>query len=148
MARRAGIGNPELLGEFGRYEAEGVTAHKVVGDSLFNPRHVAGRALAPRAHFSMMRMFADSPMESGGVIFCMAAETQLVANDNKIRWVFIAVHLMAIKATHLAVIHHTLDKIIALHTVLVRRAILPVIEILGPQARFFKLPDVDESLTW
>ena len=77
----------------------------------------------------------------------MTTQTKCIAGDDEIGPIGIAVNLVAIEASHAAVVHGALDKIIALHAIFVRRCILPEIEVLRAQARYFQIPDIGKPLS-
>ena len=105
--------------------------HVVVLDGLLNVRHVARYALTPGTVLRVMGVLADSPFEARGILFVVAAQAKRVALFDKVRFVLVAVYLMAIEATDLAVVHRALNEVVALHPILVRRQISELIEIRG-----------------
>ena len=79
--------------------------------------HVAGDALTASTACCVMRMFADCSAQACGILFVVTGEAELVSTEGQIGDSF-AVDLVTIEAAHLAVIHQTLDEIIALHATL------------------------------
>ena len=146
MARRAGIRDAGLLGLLRRNKSECMCADVVVFDRLLYAGHVAGDALTAGTACGVMRMFADRAAQTCGILLVVAGEAELVSTEGKIGD-SVAVDLVAIEAAHLAVIHETLHKIIALHAVLVRSEIGKLKEIGGAGFQFFEVPIVGEALT-
>lgn len=120
MASAAWIWNPELIGEGWRDEAEGVAAYEIITERNGDFRHMAGGAFAAGAAFFVVRVFRNRRVRPGWRLRRMAGNTKLISNRSQVRRVLVAVDLMTIKAAHLAVIHHALRKIVALHAILVR----------------------------
>lgn len=103
--------------------------HKIIAQCLLDLRHVARNALASGTTRGVVRMLADRAVQAGGVFRVMTAQTKLVSGSNQIGRVLIAVHVVAIEAADVAVIHHALREIVALHPVFVRGAVGPIKEI-------------------
>src|SRR6185437_4076990 len=57
-----------------------------------------------------------------------------------------AMYVVAVKAAQLAVVHRALDKVIALHAVLVRRKVRKLKEIRRPRPQLLKLPEIREPI--
>ena len=144
MARRAGIRDAGLLSLLRRNESECVRGDVVVFDGLLYAGHVAGDALTARAVCGVMRMFTDRAAQAGGILLVVAGEAEFVSTDGKIGDCF-AVDLVAIEAAHLAVIHETLHKIIALHAVFMPREIGKLKEIVGSGFQFFEVPIIGQA---
>ena len=142
MARVARVWDAELLGHLWPDESKGVAADELTLDSDFDIRHVACRALAASAFFGMMRMFSDRGAQACRIVLGMTAEAKLIARCNQIGRVAAAVNVMAIETAEAAMVHVTVYEIVALHPVLVRSAVRPVIEVLNTKLRLFKTPGV------
>ncbi len=120
MTGGAGIGDSELLGQARRDESESVAAYIVVPERLRNFRHMASSAFAARAFGSVMGMLIDRSLQSCRIRASVTTETKRIAGDDEIGSIGIAVNLVAIEASHAAVVHGALDKIIPLHAIFVR----------------------------
>ena len=144
MARRARIRDAGLLSLLRRNETKGVRGDVVVLDGLLDARHVAGDALTASTACCVMRMFADCSAQACGILFVVTGEAELVSTEGQIGDSF-AVDLVTIEAAHLAVIHQTLDEIIALHAVFVRGEIGKLEEIGSAGLQFFEVPIVGQA---
>ena len=148
VAARAGVRDTELKGKLWRNEAEGVAAYVVIAESLCDFGHVAGGALASGAGFGVVCVLAYGSVQTGGVVAVVAPEAEAIAFDREIRSVLVTVHLVAIKAAKPAMVHDAFREVVALHSVLVRRCILPEVEILRAELRVLQVPDVGEPIAW
>ena len=120
----ARIRNLELIAHRRSDELERVAAHVDVGDGLLDLRHVAGDAFAAGAAALMMRVIFDawryadrwaiSGRDSRG-----RSSPPAFAAAHRSR----AVHVMTDAQVTPRRIHDALDEIVALHAVLVRRAV-------------------------
>ena len=130
MARSTRIRNPRLLRLRRRNKPERMRAHKILFDRLLDLRHMARHTRAPRTPLRMMRMFAHRPTKPRRIVhpLRMARQAKRIPPRNQVRRILIAMHLVAIEAPHLPVIHIALHKIVPLHAVLVRRHIRILIE--------------------
>src|SRR4051794_769370 len=115
---------------FGRSnEAEGVSAHVDVGDSLLDSRHVAGDALIAAGARLMVRV----RLHTGGArtverTRAVAGQAQDGSGLNQIRIVRRAVHVVATEAGDPVGVHSALHEIVALHAVLMSCAVGKVSE--------------------
>lgn len=131
MARVAGVWDAELLGHLWPDKSECMAADELTLDGDFDLRHVACRALASSAFFGMMRMFSDRGAQACGIVVGVTAEAKLISGCDQVGRVATAVNIMAIKTAETAMIHVAVHEIVALHPVLVRSAVRPVIEVLN-----------------
>ena len=145
MARGAWIGYAGLLSLLWRDEAEGVRRDVVVFDGLLDSGHVAGNALAARTVGRVMSVLTDSAVQTGRIQASMAAETERISTYGE-SGDGAAVHLMAIEATDLTVIHVALHEIVALHAVFVRCEIGELIEVGCAGLGVLELPVVGQSV--
>ena len=120
MTGIARIGYTQLLCLCRRDESKCVRANKVVLDRLLDFRHVASNALAARASLGVVSVFAYRAAQSRSILFVVTKQAKRIARHGQIRWVRIAVNLVAIKTSQTAMVHVALDKVVALHPVLVR----------------------------
>ena len=141
MARGAWIRDAGLLSLLWRDEAKGVRRDIVIFDGLFDTRHVAGNALAACTAGGVMSVLTDSAMQAGGILTGVATEAERISAYGK-SGDGAAVHLVAIEAADLAVIHVALHKIVALHAVLVRSEIGELVEVGDARPGLFELPVV------
>src|ERR1700733_172185 len=77
----------------------------------------------------------------------MAVQTEFVGGHPQLRVMACAVHIVACCAGHAMTVHHALNEIIALHTVLMRRAISEMREVGLTQRDVVKLPVVHKTKT-
>ena len=77
----------------------------------------------------------------------MTVQANLINWLSQLRVVVRAVHVVAIEAGYAAAVHHTLHKIITLHSVFVSRAVRKMREALFAEFVIFKLPEIREILT-
>lgn len=131
MACGAGVRNTELFCHLWPDESKGMAADELTFDSDFDLRHVACRALAAGAFFGMMRMFGDRGAQACGIVLGVTAEAKLIASCNQIGRVAAAVNVMAIETAEAAMVHVAVHEVVALHPVLMRSAVRPVIEVLN-----------------
>ena len=76
----------------------------------------------------------------------MARQTKRIPRRNQVRRVLSTVHLVAIEAPHLPVIHIALHKIIPLHPVLVRRQIGILKKVRSPRLQLLQPPVIHQPL--
>ena len=106
-------------------------------------RHVAGDTLASGAAVFMMRVrFQRGFMRSVWKIRTMTVHADLVRGLDELRVVSRSMHIMAIEACDVVPVHHALHEIVALHAVLVRRAVREIVKIGLPQRAVFEPPEV------
>ena len=72
----------------------------------------------------------------------MTSQTERVAGNDEVGTVRIAVNLVAIETAQSSMVHNALHKIVALHPILMRRSVLPEVEVLGSKARNLQIPDL------
>ena len=123
-----------------------MAANKVVLDGLLDARHMAGRALAASTVDRMMRMFRNGPLQPGWIRRGVARQAKRVALRNHARGVLVAMHVVAIEAAQLPVVHGALHKVVALHPVLVRRHVSILIEVGYAGLPSFQLPEIRQLL--
>ena len=87
---------------------------------LLDQRHVAFGALTARAVLGAMGMFTHCPLESRSILAGVASKAERISLLSQVRFILITVHIVAIEAANLPMIHIALDEIVSLHTVLVR----------------------------
>ena len=150
MARSARIRNPRLFRLQRSNKPERMRAHKIVLDRLLDLRHMARHARAPRAPLGMVRMFAHRPPKPRRILLRlgMAPQAKRIPRSNQIRRILSAVHLVAIEAPHLPVIHIALHKIIPLHPVLMRGHIFGILQkVRSPRLQILQPPVIDQPVT-
>ena len=141
MTTGAGIWNFELIGFFRRYEIERVTANVHISNCLFNQRHMAGNALRSWAVRCVMRMlFNRCRARTIGGSRIVACQTDLPDRFNQIGVIGCAMNIVAAEAGHTPAVHQALDKVIALHPVLVSVAICEVGESRLTEFVIFQFP--------
>jgi hypothetical protein len=131
MARIAGVWDAELFRQLWPDESECVAADELTFDGDFDVRHVACRALAASAFFGMMRMFRNRGAQACGIVLSVTAKAKLISGCNQVGRVSVAVNVMAIETAEAAMVHVAVHEIVALHPVLVRSAVRPVIKVLN-----------------
>src|SRR4051794_1608304 len=95
-----------------------------VGDRLFDLRHVAGRALAAGTIRLVMRVGLEGfSVRTVLRVRAMACAANVVSRCPEQRLVRSAVDVMAREAGYAARVHEALYKVVALHAVLVSRAV-------------------------
>src|SRR5579872_1621155 len=77
----------------------------------------------------------------------MTTEADFIDRPDQLRVVLRAMHIVAGRACDLMPVHYALRKIIALHPVLVSRAVGEVVEVRRAQAAVFELPVILEAQT-
>ena len=147
MTGRAWIGNVELVRHRGRDETESMRMnHRICRTFRFNRRHVASDALTPRTAVFVVRVFFQCGRSGAvGRHRTVAVQAELVGWFSKLRVVSCSVNVVAVKAGDSAAVHHTLDKIVALHSVFMGCAVWIIKEIRRlAESVILKLPIVCE----
>ena len=123
--------------------------HKVVLDRRFDLRHVACHALASRTSIRMMSMRTDRPLQSRRIshLIRVTAQAQRISRQLQACYIRIAMGVMAVKTPQLPVIHIALHKVIALHSVLVRRQVSVLVEVRHTRLQVFQLPYLRQPLS-
>lgn len=143
----ARVRNFERFSHGRRNYAERVASNVYVGNCLLDFRHVTGDTVATRAAGFVMGVFFDGACV--GAIWrtrAMAFQAQNVCGFNQIGIVFRAVNVMTTKAFHTPRVHQAGDKIISLHSILVRGSIGKMCKCQVTQFVIFKLPKVFQIL--
>lgn len=148
MASRTGIRDFIFVGHCGGYEGKGMRSHLHIRNCYFDFGHVTSNATASCRVFFVMRMLFD-----GGGARAIQRKGTVTIHAEFVRWfsqlcvIVRAMHIVATKAGHAATVHHTLYKIIPLHTVLVRRAIGVVCKGRFAKRILFQLPIISQIQT-
>lgn len=145
MASGAGVGDLVFIGHGRCDEGKSVGAYFDVGDGRGDFGHVAGDTTAAGGAFLMVGVL----FEGGGAGAvqrerAMAIEAKLVGGFPELRVVIRAVDVMTTEAGDAAAIHDTLDKVIALHAVLVSGAVGVMRERCLPERMLFQLPEIPQ----
>lgn len=108
---------------------------------------MARDALASSATLRLMGMFADRSLQTCGVVFflCVASEAERISGPDQVGR-RIAVDLMAIEAAELTTVHRALNKVIALHAVIVRGQFGILVEVRCSRLHVFEFPVVSQPL--
>ena len=124
MAACTRIGNLQLFAHRWRNELERVAAHIHIGDGLLNFRHVAGDAFTARASLRVVRvLFERSHTGSIWRVRCVTVETDRCRGLSELGIVLRAMSVMTRRTRHAPLVHDALNEIVALHAVLVCRAV-------------------------
>ena len=124
-----------------------MAADVVVLDRLLDLWHMTGDALAACAVGCVMSVRGDSDFESCRIVLRVTGEADLVASCDQVRRVLIAVHLMAIEAANVPVIHVALHEVVSLHAIFVGCHVRVLIEVGGSRTQFFKVPISRQALS-
>ena len=116
-------------------------------DCDFDVGHVAGHAVAPRAVFCVMRVRAYRTFQSSRILRTVAGETKRIAFRNKVRFVAVAVNVVAIEAANFAMVHRALNEIVPLHAIFVSSEVGKLIEIGCSRLEIFELPIVGQPFS-
>jgi len=81
--------------------------------------HVAGDALTARTVFGVMGVLGNGPFETSRIPLGVTCKTESIAFCDEVGFVLIAMDLVAVEATKLAMVHVALHEVIPLHPVLV-----------------------------
>src|SRR5579863_2010284 len=107
----------------------------------FDLRHVASDTLTSRRAVFVMRVFFECgcawPIRRERAV---AIEAEFVGWLDELCVVVRPVHVVATEASDPTTVHHAPDKIVALHSILMRRSIWEVVEIGRAQCVLFELP--------
>ena len=148
MTTRARVGNLGRLSQCGRDEAKRVTSHHHIGDGLRDSRHVARYTFVAAAAGFVMGVCLDGcrvrPVGRG---WPMALQAHHGSGLQEVRIIGSAVNIMTTEAGHALRVHDAGRKVIALHPVLVRRAVGEVSERRFAQLMIFQLPIISEFQT-
>ena len=124
MAYVARIRDLQALGLGGGDETERMAANIYVRDSLLDARHVAGYTLAAaRAGFVMSMLFESGGVRADRGAWPVTLETEEAGRFQQIGIIVGPVNVVAAKAFYSAGVHQAGDEIVALHAVLMGRAI-------------------------
>src|SRR6266404_4297701 len=146
MARRAWVGDLVLVRHLRRNERKRVRANLDVRYGRVDLWHMAGHALAAWRALLVMRMLLErSRARPIGRHRAVAIQTKLVHWLSQLRIVFRAVHVVAAKAGDSAAVHHALHKIVALHAVLMGRAVREMRESRLAQLVLFQFPKIGQT---
>src|ERR1700733_9199140 len=129
----ARIRNLQRLGLLRPNETKRVAADFHVAESLGDCRHVTGSASAARAAGRVVRMLLDA----GGVrpilrVGAMTGQAHRVSRFAQHRLIFGTVRIMATETRDAARVHEALNEIVALHAVLVSRAVGKCVKLVSP----------------
>ena len=141
MTEIARIRNLQRLGLLRPNETKREAADFHVAQSLGDSRHVTGSASAARAATRVVRMLLDA----GGVrpilrVGAMTGQAHRVSQPKQHRLIFGTVRIMATETRDAARVHEALNEIVALHAVLVSRAVGKMCEAGFAELVLFKLP--------
>lgn len=143
MASSARIRHLQLFRSRRRDEFERMGTDIDVGKRLLDFRHVAAYALiSGAARFVVGMGLNGGRAGTVGRVRAVALKAQDVGGLQEIRIVFRAVHVMAAEAAHAMGVHQTGNEIIALHPVLMGRAIREVGKRLLAEFMLFQLPEI------
>src|SRR5260370_5814829 len=147
MAGVAGIGHLQDFGPGGRDEAKRVAADVHAGDGLLDLGHVAFHAFVAGAAGLVVRVLLDR----GGArtirrLWAVALQTQHASRLQQVRVVLCTVHIMTTEACDATGIHDARGEIIALHAILVPRAVGEMGEGSLTQLVLFEAPKVAQLL--
>lgn len=118
-----------------------MAANVDIRDGLLNLWHVATDAFATRRARFVMRMLLDRcGSRSLGRVRAMAFQAHDARWFQQISVVRSTVNLVTAEARDAARVHHTCDKVIALHSILVRRTVWEVGECSLPELVLFQFP--------
>lgn len=146
MTKRARIRNLVRSGHRRRNEAEGVAAHVLICKRLFNLRHMACNAFpAGTARFMVRMFFNGARVRSVRRTRAMAFEAHHVSRFDQQRRILSAMDIMATETLYSTRVHHALDKIIALHAVLMRGSVREIHERCFSKLVVFQLPEILQS---
>src|ERR1700739_940577 len=124
MADIASIWNLQRLGFARGDEVERMAPNLLVRDRLGDLRHMTGDAFVASATGLMMRVRLDRGRVWPGLgIRAVTVETQGIAGLAHHANIFGAMRVVAAKTRHTARIHQAVDKVVALHAVLVSGAV-------------------------
>ena len=148
VAGCARIRNFVLVGHRRRDEGERVSTYENARNRNFNFGHVTCDALATFGIVLMVRVLCESRLartipRAGAVTI----QAYFIGRLTKLRVIFCSVRIVTIKAGNAAAVHHALDEVIALHAVLVRRAVGKMSETQIAKPVVFELPIIPQVET-
>ena len=145
VAHVTGIGNFEGVSLRGTNESEGVTANVHIAQCLGNLRHVTGDTIAAGATRQMVGVLLNR-RSTGSVRRrrAVAIQAKRTRGFPQKRCIRRSMRVMAGEAGHPVGIHLARDEIVALHSVLMGRAIGKVSEGRFPGLVFLKIPEIAE----
>lgn len=130
MTRRARIRNSVLVSHLRSYEPERVGVNKRRRHAFsFNGWHVARDTLTSRASGFVVRVFLES-----GCARAVCRRRAMTIQTDLIRWlsqlsvILRSMNVVATRAGNSVPVHHALSKVVALHAILVRRAIGKIVK--------------------
>ena len=124
MTSITGIWNLESLGGRWRNKTECVAAHVHVGDSRRDLGHMASDTFAAgRSGFVVCMLFDGRRARPIWRVRTVALQAHHACRLQKVRIIPGPVHVMATETGYAACVHHTGDKIVTLHPILVRPAV-------------------------
>jgi len=145
VAGGASVGNFVLIRHRGRDEREGVSADENARNRDLDLGHVACDAFATRGAVFVVRVLCECRLaRSVPRARTVAIQAYLVHRLSKLCVVIRAMDIVAVKACDATAVHHALHEVIALHAVLVRRAICKMSERSLAEIVLFKLPIILE----
>ena len=124
MAKIASVRNFQCFGFCGPHETEGVASDINVTDRLCDLRHMARNAIVTSAVWRVVSVlfYARSvrPVLRVRAVACQAKSVASLTHNSRI---VRAMRIVATEAGHAPCVHETLNKVVALHAVLVGGAI-------------------------
>ena len=145
VAGSARVGDFVFVRNRRRDEREGVSADENAWNRDLDPGHVACDAFATRGAVFVVRVLCECrlarPVPRARPV---AIQAYLVHRLSKLCVVIRAMDIVAVKACDATAVHHALHEVIALHAVLVRRAICKMSERSLAEIVLFKLPIILE----
>ena len=128
-------------------EVKGMTSNILVGDRLFDFRHMTGDALAARATRLVMGTRLNCRRVRPGLrIWAMAVEAQRIAGLAHHGDVVPAMRIVTTEAGDAAGIHQTVDEVVSLHAVLVPGPVREMGEGGLAELVLFELPVIRQPL--
>ncbi len=149
MAGVAGVGDFILYRRGRRDELEGVRADVHVGELGLDLGHVAVHTLVARRARSVLRVgFDRRGVRAVGRTGSMALEARMTTELQELGVIGGAVHVMAGETRDAVRVHRALHEIVALHAILVGRAIGKMGKGVFTKIVFFQLPEIAQVLAW
>jgi hypothetical protein len=109
----------------------------------FNRWHVAGDAFAAGTTVLVVTvLFEGRSVRAVRRRWAVAVKTYLIRRLSQLRIVRGPVNVVARGASHSVPIHHALDKVVALHPILMRRAVREIVERRLSESAVFESPEV------
>jgi len=141
VACRAGIRDFVLIRHGRADKSKSMTSNVNVRDGLFDLWHMTGDTLATRTARFVMCMLFDC-----AYVWAIGRAWPVTFEAHDVRWldqqgiVIRTVNIVATGALHTACVHDALNEVVALHAVLVCRAVRKVGECRLAQSMLFELP--------